>query len=78
MVEHDKVLCVMISAYLSWNLHIDNIFAKISKRPCMLYQLKWPGIGQGEILVVCLIRPVLDMRAKCGTRACQNICLISR
>ena len=32
-VEHAKVLGVTISADLPWNVHIDNIVAKASRRP---------------------------------------------
>ena len=38
-VDQVKILGVTVSNDLSWNIHIDNIIAKASKRLYMLYQL---------------------------------------
>ena len=60
--ENAKVLGVTISANLTWNIHVENIIAKASKRVYMLYQLKRAGIGQTDLLriYVSVVRPVLE------------------
>ncbi len=45
-VLHAKVLGVTISANLCWNVHIENIVSKASKRMYMLYQVKRGGSEQ--------------------------------
>ena len=61
-VDQVKILGVTVSNDLSWNIHIDNIIAKASKRMYMLYQLKRSGINQNDLLTiyVSVIRPVLE------------------
>ena len=61
-VDQVNILGVTVSNDLSWNIHIDNIIAKASKRMYMLYQLKRSGINQNDLLTiyVSVIRPVLE------------------
>ncbi len=44
-VSHTKVLHVMLSNNLSWNVYFDSIVSKAGKRLYMLFQLK----GQGSV-----------------------------
>ena len=59
-----KILGVTISDDLSWNIHVDNIVSKASKRVYMLYQLKRSGINQADLLSIYMYvsvnRPVLE------------------
>ena len=61
-VDHTKVLGVTLSSDLTWNLHIDGIVSKASKRLYMLYQLKRAGIRQEDLvrIYVSVIRPVVE------------------
>ena len=61
-VLHAKVLGVTISANLCWNVHVENIVSKASKRMYMLYQVKRAGSEQKDLLKIYLsvIRPVLE------------------
>ena len=47
-----KILGVTISDDFSWNIHVDNIVSKASKRVYMLYQLKRSGINQADLLSI--------------------------
>ncbi len=61
-VSHAKVLGVTLSANLCWNMHVENIVSKASKRLYMLYQVKRAGSEQKDLLKIYLsvIRPVLE------------------
>ena len=62
MVDHGKLLGVILSDDLTWNMHADSIVKKAAKRVYMLYQLKRAGISQSDLVTVYLsvVRPVLE------------------
>ena len=62
VVDHAKLLGVILSDDLTWNMHVDSIVKKAAKRVYMLYQLKRAGISQADFVTVYLsvVRPVLD------------------
>ncbi len=51
-VETTKVLGVTVSSDQTWNVHVENIIWKASKRMYLLYQLKRAGISQDDLLKV--------------------------
>ncbi len=61
-VSHAKVLGVTLSANLCWNMHVQDIVSKASKRLYMLYQVKRAGSEQKDLLKIYLsvIRLVLE------------------
>ena len=61
-VDHIKVLGVTVLSDLTWNMHIDTIVSKASKRVYMLYQLKRAGVKQEDLvrIYVSVIRPVVE------------------
>ena len=61
-VQYAKLLGITMYSDLTWNKHIEKIFAKAGKRVCMLYQLKRAGIGQHDLVTifVIVIIPVLE------------------
>ena len=62
VVDHAKLLGVILSDDLTWNMHVDSIVKKAAKRVYMLYQLKRAGISQSDLVTVYLsvVRPVLE------------------
>ena len=52
VVKHAKLLCVILSDDLTWNMHVDSIVKKAAKRVYMLYQLKRAGIRQTDLVNV--------------------------
>ena len=62
VVKHAKLLGVILSDDLSWNMHVDSIVKKAAKRVYMLYQLKRAGISQTDLVTVyvSVVRPVLE------------------
>ena len=62
LIDNAKVLGVTISSDLTWNVHVENITVKASKRIYMLYQLKRAGIDQNDLLRIylCMISPVVE------------------
>ena len=62
MYSNAKLLGVTISSDLTWDKHVENIVAKAGKRVFMLYQLKIAGIGQHDLVTICVsvIRPALE------------------
>ena len=60
--ESVKILGVSVSANLTWNVHVDYIISKASRRVYMLYQLTRAGINQSDLLRIytSVIRPVLE------------------
>lgn len=51
VVSHAKILGVIISNDLKWNLHVDNIIKKASKKLYFLIQLKRAGVHQNELVL---------------------------
>ena len=45
VVKHAKLLGVILSDDLTWNMHVESIIKKAAKRVYMLYQLKRAGTG---------------------------------
>ena len=62
VVKHAKLIGVILSHDLSWNMHVDSIVKKTAKRVYMLYQLKRAGISQTDLVTVyvSVVRPVLE------------------
>ena len=62
VVKHAKLLGVILSDDLTWNMHVDSIVKKAAKRVYMLYQLKRAGIRQTDLVnvYVSVVRPVLE------------------
>ena len=62
VVKHAKLLGVILSDDLTWNMHVDSIVKKAAKRVYMLYQLKRVGIRQTDLVnvYVSVVRPVLE------------------
>ena len=62
VVKHGKLLGVILSDDLTWNMHVDSIVKKAAKRVYMLYQLKRAGIRQTYLVnvYVSVVRPVLE------------------
>ena len=62
MVKHAKLLGVILSYDLTWNMHVDSIVKKAAKSVYMLYQLKRAGIRQTYLVnvYVSVVRPVLE------------------
>ena len=64
VVKHAKLLGVILSDDLTWNMHVDSIVKKAAKRvyPYMLYQLKRADISQTDLVTVyaSVVRPVLE------------------
>ena len=54
VVDHAKLLGVILSDDLTWNMHVDSIVKKAAKRVYMLYQLKRAGISQSDLVTVYL------------------------
>ena len=52
MVKRAKLLGVILSDDLTWNMHVDSIVKKAAKRVYMLYQLKRAGIRQTDLVNV--------------------------
>ena len=52
VVKHAKLLGVILSDDLTWNMHVDSIVKKAAKRVYMLYQLKRAGIRQTDLVNV--------------------------
>ena len=57
VVKHAKLLGVILSDDLTWNMHVDSIVKKLLKgyRPYMLYQLKRAGIRQTDLVNVYML-----------------------
>ena len=62
VVKHAKLLGVILSDDLTWNMHVESIIKKAAKRVYMLYQLKRAGIRQTDLVTVyvSVVRPVLE------------------
>ena len=62
VVKHPKLLGVILSDDLTWNMHVYSIVKKSAKRVYILYQLKRAGIRQTDLVNVCVsvVRPVLE------------------
>ena len=45
MVKRAKLLGVILSDDLTWNMHVDSIVKKAAERVYMLYQLKIQRVG---------------------------------
>ncbi len=79
-VSHAKVLGVTLSANLCWNMHVENIVRKASKRfACICYtklkELDRKGRPLEDNLSV--IRPVLEyMHVQYGIHIYQDTCAI--
>ena len=60
MDTHAKLIGVILSDDLTWNMHVDSIVKKVLKG-YMLYQLKRAGIRQIDLVnvYVSVVRPVL-------------------
>ena len=52
VVKHAKLLAVILSNDLSWNMHVDSIVKKAAKRVYMLYQLKRADVSQTDLVTV--------------------------
>ena len=74
IIDHAKLLGVILPDDLTWNMHVDSIVKKAAKRVYMLYQLKRAGISQADFVTVYLsvVRPVLDIRVPCDIRIYRN------
>ena len=64
-VDNYKLLGVYISSDLSWNVHVDFIVKKATKRLCSLRVLRKAGVQQADLVrIYCsLIRSVLEYGA---------------
>ncbi len=51
-VETTILLSVTVSSDVTWNVHVENIISKASKRVYLLYQLKRAGVSQNDLLKV--------------------------
>ena len=62
IVQSFKLLGITISSDLTWNIHVDNICAKASKRLYALRILKRNGVPPADLLTIfcTFIRPVLE------------------
>ena len=62
VVKHAKLIGVILSDDLTWNMHVDSIVKKAAKRVYMLYQLKRAGIRQTDLVnvYISVVRPVLE------------------
>ena len=62
VVKHAKLLGVILSNDLSWDMHVDSIVKKAAKRVYILYQLKRADVSQTDLVTVyvSVVRPVLE------------------
>ena len=58
VVKHAKLLGVILSDDLRWNMHVDSIVKKLLKEYFMLYQLKRAGIRQTDLVNVCNVSTI--------------------
>ena len=52
VVKHAKLVGVILSDDLTWNMHVDSIVKNAAKRVYVLYQLKRAGIRQTDLVNV--------------------------
>jgi hypothetical protein len=74
LVESEKILGLVVQNNLKWNLHVDNIVKKSSKRLYMLRLLKRFNADTKTMVVVCItvIRPILEYACQVWRFNIQN------
>ena len=64
IMDHAKILGLIVSISLQWNLHVDHVIKKANKRLYCLVQLKRANVPEADIVnfYCTCIRPTLDLK----------------